>query len=526
MGNKLIKAKARIKTFIAQTQNQQSTIEKVQRKNEQLSNEIETLQEHQRKRRLYTGKIWNNNKKLINQNKQLVDEVEQLVYENKTLKRSYGYSVKQCESEKSKKLTILLDIVAASTPRSPPIESEEKEEKTLDEKYLEAGAQVSVEQIKGTLDKLDKLDKIVIDCQPLQFDKSGIGNYGTNLVNSLIENYHQKYKIILLINNYENTNLPQIKNKDKITIYTCNCKKIKKHKYLCEKLLIKCIEYLEPKYYLNLHGFDDISVRFNQSLLENKNVKTLCILHDLIPLKLGWLYKIWSKSQSDDYMKCLDNMKKYDVLLSNSYYTKHNCMDVFNNIEYVGTGVQHTKNLKLPDEISNKILEKFNINKKYIFFQSRYDHYKGFEFLCEKFLELPNEIKSNLQLVFGSQIPIDKQRKFLDHGVIITDYLSDVDLSALHKHAWLFVFPSFYEGFGIPVVEAKLHNTPVIVANNTSLKEIINDLSFRFDHNDDSLTNLIQKLYNDFNFYNKCKNYKPQKSFEWTNVVDSMINFL
>jgi glycosyltransferase involved in cell wall biosynthesis len=56
--------------------------------------------------------------------------------------------------------------------------------------------------------------------------------------------------------------------------------------------------------------------------------------------------------------------------------------------------------------------------------------------------------------------------------VVFAGYVPDEDLPALYKHAQLYVFPSIYEGFGIPILEAFHYQVPVVVANNTCLPEI------------------------------------------------------
>jgi len=66
-------------------------------------------------------------------------------------------------------------------------------------------------------------------------------------------------------------------------------------------------------------------------------------------------------------------------------------------------------------------------------------------------------------------------------NVIFTDFLSDADLSAAYNHASLFVFPSLYEGFGMPPLEAMAHGVPVVSSNSTCLKEILGDAACYFD---------------------------------------------
>lgn len=76
-------------------------------------------------------------------------------------------------------------------------------------------------------------------------------------------------------------------------------------------------------------------------------------------------------------------------------------------------------------------------------------------------------------------------KKLLDStksdNIIFTDFLTDADLSAVYDHASLFVFPSLYEGFGMPPLEAMAHGVPVISSHSTCLREILGDAAYYFD---------------------------------------------
>ncbi|MEA3458002.1 MAG: glycosyltransferase family 1 protein, partial [Candidatus Thermoplasmatota archaeon] len=69
----------------------------------------------------------------------------------------------------------------------------------------------------------------------------------------------------------------------------------------------------------------------------------------------------------------------------------------------------------------------------------------------------------------------------LQNDVVFTGYVSDEDLPALYNAADLFVYPSIYEGFGLPPLEAMACGTPVITSNTSSLPEVVGDAGIMVD---------------------------------------------
>lgn len=84
------------------------------------------------------------------------------------------------------------------------------------------------------------------------------------------------------------------------------------------------------------------------------------------------------------------------------------------------------------------------------------------------------------------------------HGVIVTGYVRDEDLPALYAGATAFVFPSLYEGFGLPPLEAMACGTPVVCSNVSSLPEVVGDAALLCDPTDDgALAEALQRISRD-----------------------------
>ncbi len=102
--------------------------------------------------------------------------------------------------------------------------------------------------------------------------------------------------------------------------------------------------------------------------------------------------------------------------------------------------------------------------------------------------------------------------------IIFTDYVDQEELVRLYNGAELFVYPSFFEGFGIPPLEAMACGVPVVVANATSLPEVVGDAGSYFDPFDiDSILESIKKMLYDRELRERSieRGYERVKAFAW-----------
>lgn len=90
-----------------------------------------------------------------------------------------------------------------------------------------------------------------------------------------------------------------------------------------------------------------------------------------------------------------------------------------------------------------------------------------------------------------------KEHKLEGH-VLLPGYLPDEDLPFFYKKAIAYIFPSTYEGFGIPVLEAFQHQLPLLVATGSSLQEVAGDAALNVDpSNEKALATSMEKLLTD-----------------------------
>jgi len=133
------------------------------------------------------------------------------------------------------------------------------------------------------------------------------------------------------------------------------------------------------------------------------------------------------------------------------------------------------------------VARRHGIRPGYVLALSSKSRHKNIARLVEAFSMLDPDLAPQLVLAGHSPVggePIYEQvkRTGLREGrVVFTGFLSDIELSALWENAACFVFPSLYEGFGIPVLEAMASGVPVVSSNAASLPEVVGDAGLLVD---------------------------------------------
>ncbi len=117
----------------------------------------------------------------------------------------------------------------------------------------------------------------------------------------------------------------------------------------------------------------------------------------------------------------------------------------------------------------------------------------------------------------------------LSRKVFFTDYVTDKQLIFLYRHAYAFIMPSLYEGFGIPILEAMSYGCPVISSYTSSLPEVGGDACLYFNPSDtNDLKKKMDQLINDKRLRNELikKGKKRIKIFSWTKCAKETLDFL
>lgn len=311
-------------------------------------------------------------------------------------------------------------------------------------------------------------------------------------------------------------------------------------------LLISLIKRLKFGYFKLFLKLEDIDVYFSpvkavpNFISSKRHIKKYVILHDTIPL----INDYHKRNTVDWYYKLVKSINKTDKYFANSLCTKQDFIEYVPKINPsnicvipLSTGKPY---FKIDDEYYiNQIIRKYGIptDKKYIFSLCNLDPRKNLIFAIKNFFNFveKHNFDDFIFVLGGSHFKDfeeilnenienlgDKKHKILRIG-----YVDDEDMSALYSGAEMFVFPSLYEGFGIPVLEAMKCGLPVICSNTTSLPEVIGDCGIQINpYSDKQLLEAMEKMYFDREFREKCikKGLERAKLFTWKKCVDVITN--
>jgi glycosyltransferase involved in cell wall biosynthesis len=180
-------------------------------------------------------------------------------------------------------------------------------------------------------------------------------------------------------------------------------------------------------------------------------------------------------------------------------------------------------------EALEEIQNRFDFAGDYILALGALDPRKNTKLVIQQFLELKNELHFNEKLLIAGvpnwrQTDIFKIAQGSDGSkdIMFLDFVSGKDLALLYSAATVFLYPSLYEGFGIPPLEAMACGVPVIASNTTSIPEIVGDAALLIDPlNGEELKSALMRLLTDDAFRDllRERGFKQERKFSWRKMA-------
>lgn len=211
---------------------------------------------------------------------------------------------------------------------------------------------------------------------------------------------------------------------------------------------------------------------------------------------------------------------KASKIIAISENTKADLVNIF-DVEESKVVVTHLANSlqKSPGIDNGKF--KTKLPEKYLLYNGNRDLYKNFLFFSQVFAVISRKEKDLQVVCTGPPFNNDELYFFKKLGIencMHHAYINDVELACLYDNALAFIFPTMYEGFGLPVLEAFNLGCPVLVSNTSSIKEIGGDAVIYFEpKNAVSIITAVQKVLHDPELRKDLidKGYEQVKKFSW-----------
>lgn len=320
--------------------------------------------------------------------------------------------------------------------------------------------------------------KIGVDLRTLaQEEKTGVPQYIKNLFGAILK-IDKENEYCFFLSGLKEVSLDFLKQNNSKII------KLKIPNKIFNQLILL---FNWPKIDKLIGGCDIFfSPHFLYSPLSNKTKKIL-VIHDLSFLYLNSFYtfrqKLWHKR-----MMISRQIKGAQRIIAISKSTKNDILKFFgkeldNKIKVIYHGVNHSFFKKL--DLKNKELKNFkkihSLPQSYILYLGPLNWRKNITSLIEAFIILKRNYKNLNLLICGSK-EIPGALEFpCPKGVYIYPNIKDEERPFFYSLAKIFIYPSYFEGFGLPLIEAMSSKLPIITAKNSSIPEVVGDSAIFID---------------------------------------------
>jgi len=230
-----------------------------------------------------------------------------------------------------------------------------------------------------------------------------------------------------------------------------------------------------------------------------------------------------------------------DHLIAISESTSNDLVKLFNvpnsKVSVIHNGIDPIFFVNNSSNVASNLPRYFAISRKYILAVGTLEPRKNIEFLAKSFKEYLIRTNADCELVIvggsgwsnSSLLKTIKKLGLTEKEIRFLGYVSDDDLQKLYLGAEAFVFPSIYEGFGFPPLEAMASGCPVIASNSSSIPEVCGDAALYIDpYNIESLVDAFQKLLQDKKLKDSLviKGKERVKSFVWKKAAIETLEVL
>ena len=335
--------------------------------------------------------------------------------------------------------------------------------------------------------------RVAIDVRSLEIHRTrGLGRYARNLVNSISQIDSENEYLLFYRRGIKRDNLEVGDNFKGRNVLLKRCKSLHRLDEIMGQSLLP-MEIL-------LNGRVDVFHSLSSVIPYLKTCKFVVTVPDLIPFVLNEkkIDKLLLNLRFREWL-WMKSLRKADSIITFSENSKKDIIELLGipeeKIEVIYLSADARFGPVRDRQVIAKIMERYSVRKKFILYLGGFAGHKNIERLVRAFYEFSLSSDGEWQLLLAGKLPDEKienaddwtinepvqktksliTKLGLDAKVIFTGFVPEEDLPTLYSAASVFVFPSLYEGFGLPPLEAMACGTPVVASNTSSLPEVIGD---------------------------------------------------
>ena len=335
--------------------------------------------------------------------------------------------------------------------------------------------------------------KIGFDAKRAFFNASGLGNYSRDSISALSLYFPQNEYVLYTpkpekSNPFYNTSNIIVKSPKRL--YHKIFPSLWRIRGICEQLINDKIDIY--------HGLSNELPKG----IEKTDVRTVVTIHDLIFMRYPQFYKPIDRKIYE--AKSRYAVQHADVVIAVSRQTKNDLIEFFGvpekKIEVVYQGCNNIYWQSTGEEKKNEIISKYHIPQEFMLCVGTIEKRKNFLNVIKA--KQTGNINFPLVIIGRPTVYFKKIKAYIDHyridNIFFIHEVIPNDLPAFYQMAKIFIYPSLFEGFGIPILEALTSKTPVITSKDGCFAEVGGKSSVYIDpENIEELTNAIKTLLED-----------------------------
>lgn len=372
--------------------------------------------------------------------------------------------------------------------------------------------------------------KIGIDIRTLMDSRySGVSEYTVNLIKEILRlDHNNEYR--LFYNSFGDFKMPEFKE---------NNVRLVKYNYpnkILNYLLFKFFNYPKINKDLMVDTFFMPHINFIGMSLAGKKIITI---HDLSFLKYSEFFS-WRKNFWHKMINVKKLIKRFDMIIAVSENTKRDIVKLCdineNKIKVIYPGLsEEFINKEINESKRSAVKSKYELSDKYILYLGTVEPRKNVEGVIKAYNELrksSSKFKDYKLVIIGDKgwksnnVYKEWGRSEFKNDIKFLGYINSQERIYFYSSASVFIYPSFYEGFGFPPLEAMACGCPVITSYAASLPEVVEEASLMvnpYDIND--IAQAIKQILSNENLKNKLvvRGLEQAKKFNWRNAAEQYL---